>query len=203
MAVVNGTAASETLSGTAAADTITGAGGNDKALMGGGNDVFVWNPGDGSDTVEGGVGNDTLRFKGAASGQGFIVSAIAGRALFTAGADIMDLNDVERLELQPLGGGDFLTILAIAGTDLKQMALDLSNGTSGVGDGAVDTIEAFATEGANTINLTQTGNVISATGLQSRSRSPMPKRRMFSRLWPRAAMTRSIPRRFRRLSCSS
>ena len=57
MAIINGTAASETLPGTAAADTITGAGGNDTALMGGGNDVFVWNLDDGDDTVIGFDGN--------------------------------------------------------------------------------------------------------------------------------------------------
>lgn len=60
MAVINGTAAAETLPGTAGNDTITGAGGNDKALMAGGNDLFVWSDGDGSDTVEGGVGTDIL-----------------------------------------------------------------------------------------------------------------------------------------------
>jgi Ca2+-binding RTX toxin-like protein len=165
MAIINGTAAGETLAGTAAADTITGAGGNDTMTGAGGNDLFLWNPGDGSDVIEGGTGLDTLRFKGAATSESFIVSAVAGHALFKTGTDIIDLNDVERLELQALGGGDFLSILPIAGTDLKQMALDLSNGTPGVGDGAVDTIEAFAFDSANTINLTRTGNVVSVTGL--------------------------------------
>ena len=104
MAVINGTAASETLSGTAAADTITGAGGNDRALMGAGNDVFVWNPGDGNDTVEGGTGNDTLRFKGENVHETFfILAGLGGHVVFDRtilGNDTLDLNDVERIEFR-------------------------------------------------------------------------------------------------------
>ena len=63
MAVINGTAASETLSvGTAGNDSVSGAAGDDLAFLGAGNDLFQWEPGDGNDTVEGEAGTDTLLF---------------------------------------------------------------------------------------------------------------------------------------------
>jgi Ca2+-binding RTX toxin-like protein len=169
MAVINGTAASETLPGTAAADTITGAGGNDTALMGAGNDVFVWNFDDGSDTVEGGTGNDKLRFNGTNDAELFTIGTIVGGKDAGLGRNIggnfMTLDDVERIELQTLGGNDILRIHDLGTTDVKQVAIDLSNGTPGVGDGAIDIVTADATAGNNTINLTQAGGIISVTGL--------------------------------------
>jgi Ca2+-binding RTX toxin-like protein len=167
MAVINGTPASETLPGTAGNDTITGAGGNDKAPMGGGNDVFIWNDGDGSDTVEGGVGTDTLDFNASASAESFFISANGARVqlLRTVGSIIMDINDVERIELQALGGTDIVSIDNVTGTDLKQVVVDLSSGTPGVGDGAADVVFAIATNSNNTVTLKSVAGAVSATGL--------------------------------------
>ncbi len=168
MAVINGTAASETIPGTAAADTITGAGGNDTALMGGGNDVFVWNLDDGDDTVEGGAGNDTLRFNGTSVNELFTLGAIAGGDAGVGrniGGGGVTLDDVERIELQALGDSDTIRIHDLGGTDVKLVAIDLSNGTPGVGDGAIDSIRVEANNANNAITLTQAGGVISATGL--------------------------------------
>jgi Ca2+-binding RTX toxin-like protein len=167
MAVINGTAASETLPGTADADTITGAGGNDTALMGAGNDVFVWNPGDGNDTVDGGAGKDTIRFSGANVPEPFDINAIVGGDVRLARLvdNVVDLDAVERIELQALGGADTVRIDDLTATDVKQVAIDLSNGTPGVGDGAVDTVTADGGNGNNTITVAQVGGLISATGL--------------------------------------
>jgi Ca2+-binding RTX toxin-like protein len=168
MAVINGTAASETLPGTAAADTITGAGGNDTALMGGGDDVFVWNVDDGDDTVEGGTGKDTLRFNGSNVNELFTLGALAGGDAGVGrniGGGGVRLDDVERIELQALGDSDTIRIHDFSGTDVKQVAIDLSNGTPGVGDGAIDSIRVEANNANNAVTLTQAGGVISATGL--------------------------------------
>jgi Ca2+-binding RTX toxin-like protein len=168
MAVINGTAASETLSGTAAADTITGAGGNDTALMGGGNDLFIWNFDDGSDIIEGGVGTDRLRFNGINGAELFTIGALGGGDAGLGrniGGAAMTLDDVERIELQAFGGTDTIRINDLGTTDVKQVAIDLSNGIPGVGDGAIDTITADASKANNTINLTQAGGIISVTGL--------------------------------------
>jgi hypothetical protein len=45
------------------------------------------------------------------------------------------------------------------------VAIDLSNGTPGVGDGAVDTVAADGSNGNDTITITKVGGLISATGL--------------------------------------
>ncbi len=50
----------------------------------------------------------------------------------------LDLNDVERIEIQALAGADLFQIKTSARTDVKQVAIDLSNGTPGVGNGAVE-----------------------------------------------------------------
>jgi Ca2+-binding RTX toxin-like protein len=168
MAVINGTAASETLPGTAAADTITGAGGDDTALMGAGNDVFIWNVDDGSDTVEGGVGKDTLRFNGSNVNELLTMGALAGGDAGVGrniGGGGVTLDDVERIELQALGNSDTIRIHDLTGTDVKQVAVDLSTGTPGVGDGAIDTITIEASTANNTINLTQASGIISVAGL--------------------------------------
>ena len=206
MAVINGTAASETLPGTAAADTITGAGGNDKALMGAGNDVFVWNPGDGNDTVEGGTGNDTLRFNGDERRRRLLHpwrrrrARHACRTTILANETLDSGCDVERIEIQALGGGDSVHITALSGTDVKQVAIDLSNGTPGVGDGAVDNVTALAGDDNNTIVLAQKWR----RHLGYRASGPAYHRRCRGRRLPlnqmaKTAMTRSVPRRFRTL----
>ena len=132
MAVINGTAASETLSGTAAADTITGAGGNDKALMGGGTDVFIWNPNDGNDTVDGGAGNDTIRFTGANVPGSFDIGASSAGASASPASSTTSWTWMRGTHrLQVLGGADTIRIDDFTFTDLKQVAIDLSNGTPG------------------------------------------------------------------------
>jgi Ca2+-binding RTX toxin-like protein len=172
MAVFNGTAAAETLPGTAGNDTITGAGGNDKALMAGGNDLFVWSDGDGSDTVEGGTGTDTLDFTGSAGAESLQIGANGPRTqLFrNVGIVAMDLNDVERIELQALGGADTIFVDHLTGTDLKQVVLDLSLGVPGVGDGATDTLFVNGPNGNNTLTLTSIGSDVSIAGLAAQVR---------------------------------
>jgi Ca2+-binding RTX toxin-like protein len=87
-------------------DFIDGQQGNDVARLGAGDDVFQWDPGDGSDIVEGQGGTDTLRFNGSAGDEMFAASANGGRVLFTRnlGNIVMDLDDVERIDLNALGG---------------------------------------------------------------------------------------------------
>jgi Ca2+-binding RTX toxin-like protein len=167
MAVINGTAASETLPGTATADTITGAEGNDKALMGAGNDLFLWAPGHGSDTIEGGTGTDTLRFTASPGIESIVISAIGarGQVFRNVGNVGMDLNDVERIELQALAGADIVIVNDLTGTDLKLLAVDLGGATPGTGDGALDAVHVNGSNAANTINVAQAGGVVSVTGL--------------------------------------
>jgi Ca2+-binding RTX toxin-like protein len=118
---VDGSTGDDTLLGTNGADLILGGDGNDfvdgqqgndVALLGAGDDVFQWDPGDGSDVVEGQDGIDTLLFNGSAANERFEVSANGGRVLFTrdVGNIVMDLNDVETVNLNALGGTDTVTV---------------------------------------------------------------------------------------------
>ena len=131
------------ITGSAGDDTVFGGRGNDTALLGGGNDTFVWNPGDGSDTVDGQGGVDTLLFNGANVNENIDISANGSRARFTRDvANIaMDLNGVEQIRFNALGGADTINVDDLTGTGVKNVNLDLASPPgSGVGDGQADTI---------------------------------------------------------------
>src|SRR5262249_7064232 len=114
---VDGGAGNDTILGSNGADTLLGGDGddfidgqqgNDTAVLGAGDDVFQWDPGDGNDRVEGGDGTDTMLFNGSAGDEIFTASANGGRVRFTRslGNIVMDLDDVERIDLNTLGGID-------------------------------------------------------------------------------------------------
>src|SRR5437868_6845322 len=122
-------------------DLVIGGPGNDTAILGAGNDTFVWNPGDGSDTVEGGSGTDTLLFNGSNVSETMTLSANGSRTrLFRdVGNVTMDVNSMEDIDINALGGADNITIDDLTGTGVKRVAIDLSAPIgSGSGDGAAD-----------------------------------------------------------------
>ncbi|MGC1693399.1 MAG: calcium-binding protein, partial [Pseudolabrys sp.] len=170
-----GSAGTDILDGGTGNDTVVGGKGGDTASLGAGNDTFVWNNGDGSDVVEGQAGFDTLVFNGnvdpAIAEQIKIFADVNdnGRAtLFrTQGAITMDLNSVERIELNDaLGGTDNITINDLTGTDVKQVAIDLGAGTVGGGDGQADTVSINATNG-HEITVADNNGVVTVSGLAS------------------------------------
>ena len=138
-------------------DLINGGRGNDMALMGAGDDTFVWNPGDGSDTVEGQAGFDTMLFNGANINEKIDISANGSRVRFTRDvANItMDLNGVEGINFNALGGADTITVNDLTGTDVTQVNLDLSESfqAAGTGDGAADTVIVNGTNSADAIQI--------------------------------------------------
>jgi Ca2+-binding RTX toxin-like protein len=123
-----GGAGNETFFGGRGNDVVTGGRGADTAFMGEGDDRFIWAPGDGSDIVEGQAGTDTLQFIGANVAENFTISANGGRATFfrNVGNITMDLDDVERLDLKTLGGGDTIVVNNLTGTDLITLNIDLN-----------------------------------------------------------------------------
>ncbi|WP_050626740.1 beta strand repeat-containing protein [Bradyrhizobium viridifuturi] len=147
-------------------DTVTGGRGDDTALLGAGDDTYIWNPGDGSDIVEGQSGTDTLVFNGANISEQFDISANGSRVRLTRDvANItMDLNGVEKIDIHTLGGADTITVNDLSGTDAQQVAIDLS-ATGGNPDGALDTVIANGSAGADIITVTQSGNDILVNGL--------------------------------------
>src|SRR5215216_937201 len=163
---VDGGAGNDTITGGDGADVllggdgndlITGGRGNDTAVLGAGDDSFVWNPGDGSDTVEGQAGTDTLLFNGANIAEKIDISANGGHARFTrdiAGIT-MDLNGVEKIAFNALGGADTITVNDLSGTGVTQVDVNLA--ANGAGDGAADTVVVDGTNGANTIEVLGSG----------------------------------------------
>jgi Ca2+-binding RTX toxin-like protein len=168
--VLNGGDGNDQIIGSAGNDTVIGGRGNDVALMGKGDDTFVWNPGDGSDTVEGQAGTDTLLFNGANVNENINISANGSRALFTrdVASITMDLNGVEHVQFNALGGADNITVNDLTGTDVNQVGIDLAGiPGSGVGDGQVDTVTINGTAGNDVITVTESGGVVTVKGLAS------------------------------------
>ena len=146
-------------------DFIDGQQGNDVAFLGAGDDVFQWDPGDGSDVVEGQAGNDTMLFNGSAANEIFSLASNGGRALFTrnVGNITMDLNDVERVELNALAGADTFNIGDLAGTDVKEVVVNLA--VNGAGDALPDAISVAGRNGADTVTVATVGAETQVTGL--------------------------------------
>jgi Ca2+-binding RTX toxin-like protein len=143
-------------------DVVMGGTGNDTAQLGNGNDTFVWNPGDGSDAVDGQAGNDTLLFKGANIDENIDISANGGHARLTrnVGTVTMDLDNVETIDVQALGGTDTITVNDLSKTDVKKVNIDL-----GGADGASDTVVLNATNGDDVITIVNNNGVVTVSGL--------------------------------------
>jgi Ca2+-binding RTX toxin-like protein len=145
------------LSGGAGDDVIDGNVGADSAALGDGNDTFVWDAGDGSDTVEGQAGQDSLVFNGAAAAEKLDLSANGSRALLVrdVGRVTMDLNGLERIETNVLGGTDTVTVNDLSGTDVSVADVHLAGAPGGLsGDGAADSVVVNATNGSDTAKVT-------------------------------------------------
>ena len=152
-------------------DFLDGQQGSDVALLGAGNDVFQWDPGDGSDTVEGQEGTDTLQFNGSNANEIFEVSANGARVLFTRnlGNIVMDLEGVERLDLNALGGTDTVTVNDLSGTDLADVNLNQAGVLDGdSGDSQADVVIVNGTNGDDVIDIVGAGTSASVLGLATR-----------------------------------
>jgi Ca2+-binding RTX toxin-like protein len=134
--------------------------------LGSGDDTFIWNPGDGSDTVDGQAGTDTLLFNGSNAGENVAISANGSHVLFTrdVGAITMNLNAIEHIEFNALGGADHVVVNDLSGTGVKEVDIDLS-ATGGGGDGQPDTVTVNGTAGKDHITVTSSGASIVVNGL--------------------------------------
>jgi Ca2+-binding RTX toxin-like protein len=165
---LNGGDGADKLIGSEGNDLVNGGRGSDVALLGDGDDTFVWNPGDGSDTVEGEAGSDTLLFNGANVAERIDVSANGHRVRFTRDvANItMDLNGIESIDFNALGGADTITVNDLAGTDVTGVNIDLASPPgSGVGDGQADTVVVNGTDDADVVTAAGDASGVSVIGL--------------------------------------
>jgi Ca2+-binding RTX toxin-like protein len=165
---INGDAGDDVITGSQGDDQVIGGQGSDTALLGAGNDTFIWNPGDGSDTVDGQAGNDTLQFNGAAIAEKIDVSANGGHARLTRdiGTVTMDLNGVEHIDVNALGGADTINVHDLSGTDVTVVNIDLESAPgSGVGDSAPDKITIDGTAGNDVIQIVGDASGVTIFGL--------------------------------------
>jgi Ca2+-binding RTX toxin-like protein len=163
---VNGGLGADNIFGSEGSDIFNGGDGNDVALMGGGDDVFLWNPGDDNDTLEGQSGNDRMIFNGANIGENIDISANGGRVLFFRNIAnvVMDLNDVEAIDFNALGGADNIVVNDLIGTDITEVNVNLA-ASGGVGDGQPDNVIVNGTDGDDVIVVTGDASGTSVFGL--------------------------------------
>ena len=165
---MNGGLGEDILIGGEGDDLFNGGDGNDTALMGAGDDTFVWNPGDDNDTLEGQAGFDTMLFNGSAAAERIDIFANGERVLFTRDIAnvVMDLNDVERIDFNALGGADSVTVHDLSGTDVVEVNVNLAGTLGGTsGDGAADTVSVHATSGDDVALIFGDATGVSVLGL--------------------------------------
>ena len=176
---LNGGDGNDDLVGGSGAETLIGGDGNDAAdgnqgadvaLLGAGDDRFTWDPGDGSDVVEGQAGHDAMTFNGSNGAEQFVVSANFGRVLFfrDLGTITMDLNGVEEIDTNALGGADQLTVGNLAGTDLTAIKTDLAGSGGAADDGSPDRVIVVGTKGPDAITAAGSAGSVNVTGLPAR-----------------------------------
>ena len=149
-------------------DVVDGNQGADSAVLDRGDDTFVWDQGDGSDVVEGGRGFDTMVFNGFGANENMAATANGGRVLFTRvqGNIVMDLDDIEAIDVRPLGGSDTVTVNDVTGTDLTRVDVDLAVAPGGsTGDGLPDTVTVKGTSGDDTIAANASAAAVEVSGL--------------------------------------
>ena len=152
----------DTLLGGDGNDFIDGNQGNDIAFLGAGDDVFQWDPGDGSDTVEGQGGIDTMLFNGANIAENIDISANGERTRFTrdVGNIVMDLNEVETINVNALGGADIVTVNDLSGTDVTAVNINLAGTIGGTaGDGQADSVIVNGTNGNDVVDVFGAGQL--------------------------------------------
>ena len=165
--MLTGGSGADQLFGGSGNDTLNGGAGDDRLYGGAGNDTFIWNPGDGNDIVDGGRGFDTLDFRGKTTGETFSIDANGSGATFNRTNGTIDLTRVERIQFEAQGqAADNITINDLAGTGVKQVAVDLGGGLPGGGDGQVDMVAIKSTTD-HRITVTDRNGVVTVSGLAS------------------------------------
>ncbi len=124
--------------------------------------------GDGSDRVDGQVGHDAMIFNGANVNENVTISANGQQVRFfrDPGPITMDLNGVERIDFNALGGADTITVNDLTGTDVTEVNIDLASPLgSGTGDGQPDNVVVNGTDGDDGVSVAGDATGVSVLGL--------------------------------------
>jgi len=81
----------------------------------------------------------------------------------------MDLETIEQLAVPTRGGTDTVVVNDLAGTALQAVDIDLQASVGG-GDGAADTVITNGTEGADTVDVSRSGEQVVVGGLAALTR---------------------------------
>jgi Ca2+-binding RTX toxin-like protein len=161
-----GGSASDLLGGGPGSDTLIGGQGND-LIYPDGDDTVIWNPGSGSDVIQGSGTNNTLILNCANIGENISLSANGSRLRLTrdVASIVLDVDGVQTVNLNALGGADNIVVNNLAGTAVTQVNIDLAGilGTTN-GDAAADTVIINGTPGADTFNVAANGAAVEVTG---------------------------------------
>ena len=112
----------------------------------------------------------------------------------------MDLNDVEKIDFNALGGADSITVNDLTGTDVNAGQRQSRRHVGGTPATAqVDNVIVNGTNGGNVVDVVGAGTVVSVIGpVGAGAMSPMPKApTTASSSMASAATTRSPQRRCR------
>ena len=152
--LLKGGGGADTIKGGDGNDTIEGDAGADNVQGGAGDDHFSWSAGDGNDTVLGQSGHTQtppspapMPENGSTSLR--TVTAFADRIIAHIA---LDINRVETVELNRLGGADRVFVHSLVGTDVRNTKIDLSS-TSGETDLQPDTITVDGTDKRDVIGV--------------------------------------------------
>ena len=177
------------IDGGAGNDTINGGDGAETLLGGDGNDAIDGNRGDDTGLLERATTRSAgIRATAATSSRAktvtkaptpcsstapawpsFDVSANGERVRFFRDvANItMDLNDIELIDVQALGGADSVVLNNVSGTRLKLVTLDLEAAIGGgSGDGAADSVTVNGTNDPDDIQISADGSAVDVFGAQ-------------------------------------
>ena len=161
-----GGSASDILVGGPGSDILIGGQGND-LIYPDGNDTVIWNPGNGSDVIQGSGTNNTLLMNCANIGENIALSANGSRLRLTrdVGSIVLDVDGVQTVNMNALGGADNLVVNNLTGTAVSLVNIDLAEivGTTN-GDAATDTVTINGTPGADTFNVAANGAAVEVTG---------------------------------------
>ena len=164
---ITGGDGNDTLLGGSGDDVVNGGRGADTAALGNGSDSFIWNPGDGSDVVDGQNGPDTMVFNGANVAEHMAISANGAQSVLTrdVGRITMNMDSIEGLDLNTLGGVDVVDVGGMGGTALAHVELGLA-GSSGAPDGAADQVTVSGTDAKDNVRVRVDGDTATVRGLQ-------------------------------------
>ena len=141
-------------------DFIQGNTGDDQLNGGDNSDTFLQIVGDGADAIDGGGGDDLVGIAGDASDNTLAITTVGAVASVSLDADVISNSNVEVISIGVDAGADTINVADLTDTPVRLVYLNL-----GTADGSVDAVTVEGTEGTDDVSITETGGLVSVTGL--------------------------------------